>query len=218
MLTVALTGGIGSGKSAVTESFQRLSQNQGQKQELRIIDSDVIARDLLAGSLEQSSTGALQSVYDLFGPDVFSTDENSETYLNREKMRELVFSSETRKKQLEELLHPLVYQTIFSRISELEKQTPAIKIIIIAIPLLFETGYEQQFDRVLVVDLPEDLQIQRSRKRDQCSTELIEKIISSQVDRQTRLKNADDVIDNSGTLEQLDKQVKKLYQFYNSLT
>lgn len=214
MLTVALTGGIGSGKTAVTELFQQLNTDNS----LKIIDSDVIARALLAGILEEKSSTALQAVHQLFGPDVFEYKEGVGTQLNREKMRNLVFSSEAHKKQLEDLLHPLVYQEIFSQINHFKSERPTVKLVIIAIPLLFETGYKKEFDRVLVVDVPKEMQIKRSLQRDQCSYELIEKIINSQVDRQTRLQHADDIIDNSGSRAQLQKQVDELYQYYRSLS
>ena len=125
--------------------------------------------------------------------------------------------SELSKKQLEDLLHPLVYQEIFSRIAEFGRAKQLVDIVIIAIPLLFETHSEKRFDRVLVIDVPEKLQLKRSMQRDQCSRELIEQIMDAQVSRQTRLSKADDVIYNAGTLSELQKQVNKMYQFYCSL-
>lgn len=212
MLTVALTGGIGSGKTAVTEIFRQLGQGKG----LEIIDSDTIARQLLAGSLDESPSEALLAVYNLFGPDLFDNTERQGRQLNRLKLRELVFSSNTKKKQLEDLMHPLIYQEIFSQLAAFRHNNQLINIVIIAIPLLFETASEKHFDRILVIDVPEKLQIERSMQRDQCSQALIEQIIASQVSRQTRLSHADDVINNSGTLSELHEQVKKLYQFYCS--
>ena len=213
MLTVALTGGIGSGKTAVTEIFRQLGHGQG----LEIIDSDSIARNLLAGNLEQSPSEALLAVYDLFGSELFDNTGPGTRQLNRGKLRERVFSSKTKKKLLEELLHPLVYQEIFSRIAEFRRAKQLINIVIIAVPLLFETHSEKRFDRVLVIDVPEKLQIKRSMQRDQCSRELIEQIVNSQVSRQTRLSKADDVINNAGTLSELQEQANKMYQFYCSL-
>ncbi len=223
MLTVALTGGIGSGKTAVCNIFHQAGLEAG----LEIIDADVIARNLLAGSLTGSHSQALKKVYNLFGSDVFNSSGQEEGQLDRKKLRTLVFSSKTKKKQLEELLHPLVYEEIFSQIKNFSRkevfeqqsgrENQPINIVIIAIPLLFETHAENKFDRVLVIDVPVELQIERSMQRDQCSRELIEQIINSQVDRQTRLNHADDVIDNSGTLTELREQVKNLLNFYRSL-
>lgn len=217
MLTVALTGGIGSGKTAVTNCFRQLVQGQEQENNLEIIDSDTIARQLLTGSLEHSPSNALLAVSRLFGPDVFDVNEQGGTQLNRRKLRELVFSSRSKKKQLEDLLHPLVYQEIFSQLDGFRKDRRSTDIVIIAIPLLFETGSNNRFDRILVVDVTEQLQIERSMQRDHCSREQIEQIMASQVSRQTRLEQADDVIDNNGTLDQLYQQVKERYQFYCSL-
>jgi len=223
MLTIALTGGIGSGKSVVCNIFHQLGLEFG----LEIIDADVIARNLLAGSLTGSHSQALKKVYNLFGSDLFESTEQKEGQLNREKLRTLIFASKTKKKQLEELLHPLVYEEIFSQIKtfnrkelleqQADRENHRINIVIIAIPLLFETHAENKFDRVLVIDVPVELQIKRSTQRDQCSRELIEQIINSQIDRQTRLTHADDVIDNSGTLTELREQVKILLNFYRSL-
>jgi len=213
MLTVALTGGIGSGKTAVTDIFCQLGHGQG----LEIIDSDAIARQLLSGSLEESPSEALLAVYKLFGSELFEATEENGRQLNRSKLRAQIFSSESKKKQLEELLHPLVYQEIFAQINAFRQSRQLIKIVIIAIPLLFETGSEKRFNRVLVIDVAEKLQIERSIQRDQCSAELIKQIIDAQVSRQTRLDHADDVIHNDGTLDELHKQVKKMYQFYCSL-
>lgn len=213
MLTIALTGGIGSGKTAVTDLFQSFSRQQDSalKCSLEIIDADTITRNLLAGSLQNPlqnkphQPSALHEVYHLFGSELF----DSEGFLDRNKLRLLIFSAKKKKQQLESLLHPLVYSEIFSQLSS---SNPDIAII--AIPLLFETKAEKKFDRILVIDIPTRLQIERSTHRDNCSSELIKKIISSQVDRQTRLNQADDIIDNSGSFLELESKVKALFQYY----
>lgn len=216
MLKVVLTGGIGSGKTAVTNIFRQL----GKEQSLKLIDSDQIARALLQGSLNNSPSKALLKVQELFGSELF----NSSGELNRAKLRELIFSSPDKKQQLETLLHPLVYQNIAEKLAEFRQQGN-IHIVITDIPLFFETAFKAPFktknshlfDRILVVDIPENLQIARSMQRDHCSRALIQKIIASQVDRHIRLSQADDIIDNSGTLQQLHEQVEKLYLFYQTL-
>ncbi len=209
MLTIALTGGIGCGKTAVTEFFQKLTLNSEFKHSLKIIDADIIARELLAGSLNSSDKGsALRQVQQLFGAEIFDT----KGYLDRKKLRVLIFSSKEKKQQLEALLHPLVYQQIFS---QLRHKSPDIAII--AIPLLFETKSDYNFDRILVIDIPIELQIERSSERDNCSPDLIKKIINSQVNRQTRLEQADDIIDNSGTRLELQQQVASLLKYYQSI-
>ncbi len=213
MLSIALTGGIGSGKSAVSDIFNQLGKDQG----LKLIDSDQIARSLLEGSINHSPSPALLKIKELFGNELFEPDSGK---LNRAVMREKVFGSPEYKQQLEALLHPLVYESIFKQLETYRKQNN-IHIVITAIPLFFETAYQteraQYFDRILVVDIPEQMQIERSINRDHCSRELIQQIMDNQVDRNTRLKLADDIIDNSGTLQQLKPRVIELYQFYQKL-
>lgn len=212
MLTIALTGGIGSGKTAVTDLFQEIASQSKVPECLKIIDADTIARELLSGSLKNSPSDALEAVYALFGAELF----NSDGQLERAQLRSLIFSSKSKKHQLEALLHPLVYKEIDSKIKVLAQQATNT-IVIIAIPLLFETKTEYKFDRILVVDLPVELQIARSTQRDNCSASLIKQIINSQVDRQIRLNHADDIIDNSGTLRELQSKVAALFQHYCSL-
>ncbi|MCU7798591.1 MAG: dephospho-CoA kinase [gamma proteobacterium symbiont of Lucinoma myriamae] len=212
MLTIALTGGIGSGKTAVTNLFQKNASQSKAPECLKIIDADTIARELLSGSLKDSSSAALEAVYALFGAELF----NSDGRLERAQLRSLIFSSKSKKQQLEDLLHPLVYKEIDSKIKVLAQQATNT-IVIIAIPLLFETNTESKFDRILVVDTPVELQIARSTQRDNCSSNLIKQIINSQVGRQIRLSYADDIIDNSGTLRELQLKVAALFQYYCSL-
>jgi dephospho-CoA kinase len=214
MLTVALTGGIGSGKTAVTQLFQEIASKSDCQNKLSIIDADIIARNLLAGSLNappsnQPAYLALKEVNTLFGTDLF----DSNGYLDRSKLRSLIFSSEEKKQQLEALLHPLVYDEIFSQISAIHSG-----IIIVSIPLLLETKAEtrteKNFDRILVIDIPVELQIKRSSKRDNCSPELIKKIINSQIERNSRLSQADDIINNSGTVLELRLKVESIFNQY----
>jgi len=212
MLTIALTGGIGSGKTAVTDLFQKIAAQSESPDCLKLIDADNIARELLSGSLKESSSYALQAVYQLFGSGLF----NSAGQLDRRQLRSLIFSSATKKKMLEDILHPLVYKEIFSKIRALSQQAEHT-LVIIAIPLLLETETESHFDRILVVDVPVELQIARSSKRDDCSSDLIKQIINTQVDRQVRLNCADDIIDNSGTLIELQAKVEALFHYYCSL-
>ena len=216
MLTVALTGGIGSGKTAVTDLFHELASRPDFQSSLKIIDADIIARNLLAGSLKEPSSVALKKVRSLFGADLF----DSGGYLKRDKLRSLIFSSKDKKHQLEALLHPLVYDKIYCQLSDI--QSAEVDIVIIAIPLLFETRAEAKinlkFDRILVIDVPPEIQIERSIKRDNSSAELIKEIINSQVDRQIRLNHADDIIDNSGTLLELQLKIESLLQYYCSLS
>ncbi len=212
MLTIALTGGIGSGKTAATDCFLKVAAKSMHPDCLAVIDADCIAHELLSGSLTQAPSNALKGVQRLFGYKIF----NSSGQLDRTQLRSLIFSSDIKKQQLNELLHPLIYKEIFSRIANLAQQSDT-SLVIIAIPLLFETGSETQFDRILVIDVPPEIQLKRSSQRDHCSAELIKRIMKSQADRPTRLNHANDIIDNSGTIADLEKKVSHMFQFYCTL-
>lgn len=192
MLRIGLTGGIGSGKSTICHIFHEFG--------IPIIDSDVIARELV-----EPGRPALQQIVTLFGEQVLQQDGS----LNRAKMRELVFSNEQHRKQLESLLHPLIRLEMQQQISTLDSPY-----VILAIPLLFEKGWQQQLDRVVVVDCREEQQRERSGLRDGSSTQTIEQIIASQISRDKRLAAADDIIDNSGSLKSLRTQIYTLHQRY----
>lgn len=197
MLTIALTGGIGSGKTTVTELFSQLH--------IPVIDADSIARDLLSGSIKQPANQALLQVRELFGKEFF----DAKGCLKRGQLRRVVFSSTTKKQQLEALLHPLVYQQIFHLIDTIKAPSPPY--VIIAIPLLLETRQQHRFDKVLIIDTSAEQQLERTLKRDNSSAETIHAIIDSQVDRQTRLKAADYIIENTSSLTELKKQVTQLH-------
>lgn len=192
MFVVGLTGGIGSGKSTVTRSFSTLGIN--------IIDADVIARDVVSVGSQ-----ALTEIANHFGPNVLLTDGS----LDRNKVRDIIFSDPQAKKWLESLLHPKIQKKILDEI----KQSRSIYTIVSA-PLLIETGLDKIVDRVLVVDIPEAIQIERTTLRDKISSKQVQAIILSQVNRETRLKRADDIIDNSGSVEETKAQVEKLHNIY----
>jgi dephospho-CoA kinase len=195
MLRIGLTGGIGSGKSTVCDIFRELG--------VPVIDSDVIARDLV-----EPGTVALQQITSLFGAQILLEDG----HLDRVQMRELVFNDRDKRDQLEALLHPLIRQEMQRQISTLD--TPYL---ILAIPLLLEKQWQHQLDRVLVIDCNEALQRERASKRDGSSRQTIERIMASQIPRQARTAGADDLIDNSGSIERLRAQVKGLHHRYLTL-
>jgi dephospho-CoA kinase len=195
MLRIGLTGGIGSGKTTVCELFHQLG--------VPIIDTDLIARDIVGPGSE-----ALQQITTLFGAQLLREDGS----LNRLQMRELVFQDETKRQQLEALLHPRIREEMQRQMASLN--TPYV---ILAIPLLLEKQWQNQLDRVLVVDCSEEQQRQRAGQRDGSSAETIDRIITSQVGREERLAAADDIIDNSTSITSLRKQVEELHQQYLTL-
>lgn len=195
-LRIALTGGIGSGKSTIASKFQALG--------VPIIDSDIISRTIV-----EPGSSCLKAITNEFGNDVLT----SEGRLDRNKLRNIVFNNLESKKKLEGILHPVIYQ-------EIEAQVNSVKYpyCLIVIPLLIETDSVDRFDRILVVDIPEDIQIKRTAERDKTSSKLIEDIIRSQADREQRLKYADDIIDNNMEINKLSEAVTKLHNKYLKLS
>lgn len=195
MLKIGLTGGIGSGKSTVCHLFQELG--------VSIIDADIVARQLVEPGLP-----ALIQLVEHFGRQILNADGS----LNRAKLRDLVFVDPDKKRQLEGILHPLVYSRIAAEIAQLQGNY-----CIVAVPLLLETGQAHSVDRVLVVDCSVEAQLARVISRDKLGKDQVLAIIASQIPREQRLTLADDVIDNSATPLQLAEQVKRLHNSYNLL-
>ncbi len=195
MLKIGLTGGIGSGKSTVCRLFSELGAP--------IVDADIIARQLV-----EPNSQALKKLIGQFGKKILHPDGS----LNRAYLRDLVFSDKTQKTQLDQIMHPLIYDEIEKQVQELDS-----RYCIIAIPLLLETQQMQRVDRIAVVDCNADTQLLRVVSRDHLKTEQVLSIIASQMPRQQRLSFADDVIDNSGSSAQLAEQVKRLHNSYNLL-
>jgi dephospho-CoA kinase len=196
-LVVGLTGGIGSGKSAAAAEFGRLGAT--------VVDTDAIAHQLtLAGG------PAMAQVRRLFGDEFV----DATGALDRAKMRALAFRDPAAKKKLEQLLHPMIR-------AESERRIAAASgpYVVHVVPLLVESpGYRQRVTRVLVVDCPEDVQVERVRQRSSLSEEEIRRIVASQAKREERLAAADDVIDNSASLDALHKQVRELHSRYLELS
>lgn len=195
MLIIGLTGGIGSGKSTVANLFEDLG--------VPIIDMDYIARQVV----EPGQT-ALQQITQIFGNELI----DAEGKLKRQQLSQIIFDSEEKRRQLETILHPLIREETERQLAKLE--TPYC---VVVIPLLLESDQRSLVNRILVVDAPEDIQIARTMQRDGISASQAEKILASQVDRQSRLNAADDIINNSGELEALRHQVNKLDQMYRVL-
>jgi dephospho-CoA kinase len=194
-LVVGLTGGIGSGKSAVADYFAALG--------VPTISADKSARDVV-----KPETHALNQIAKHFGVEVINLDST----LNRSALREAIFHNEADRIWLENLLHPLIAQ---ERIKQIESVT--YPYVIVEIPLLLEKDLGHEVDRILVVDSPESLQKSRVIGRDQVSRESVEAIMDMQVKADERRSAADDIIDNSGDLDSLRSQVQSLHKKYLQL-
>jgi dephospho-CoA kinase len=195
MFKVALTGGIASGKSRVADIFEALG--------VTVIDSDAVAREVVAPGSE-----GLLAIVQRFGPSVLTEDGQ----LDRRALREIVFADPSARGDLEALTHP----RIRARMGALNRQAHG-PYLINAIPLLAETGGRRDFDRVLVVDCPEDLQITRVMTRDRIDETAARAVLAAQASRAARLALADDVIVNDGDLESLRKAVGALHERYLDL-
>jgi len=192
---LGLTGGIGSGKTSAARCFAQLG--------IDCVDADFAARQVV-----EPETEALAVIVQRFGGDILQADGA----LNRAALRRLIFSEPTHKKWLEDLLHPLIRQQLQT---DLAKATSPYAILVS--PLLIETGQRLMCSRVLVIDLPKSLQIERSMQRDGNTREQIEAILKTQLSREERLSYADDVLVNNKDLAWLQNEVKRLHGFYLSL-
>lgn len=193
---VGLTGGIGSGKSAVADGFARLGA--------AVVDTDRIAHALTA-----PGGAAMAQIEAAFGPSVIAADGA----LDRAAMRELAFSDAAARARLEAILHPLIR-------SESARQCAAAQApyVVLVVPLLIESGHwRKRCDRLCVVDCPEALQIERVRVRSALPEAQIRAIMAAQASRAERLAVADDVIDNSGTLAELAPRIEALHRRYLAL-
>lgn len=195
MLVIGLTGSIGSGKTTVANLFAQHG--------VPVVDADVLSR-----TLTQPGMPAYNQIVARFGQQVVSSDSK----LDRVALREIIFNEPEERRWLEALLHPLILDRMQSDIQQL--QAPYCLAVI---PLLLETEAVQFIQRILVVDIPEETQLERATMRDKSTKEKIKSIIKTQVGREVRLSKADDVIDNTGNEGALVKQVDKLHQMYLKL-
>lgn len=186
---VGLTGGIGSGKTAVT----RLLTGLGAE----ILDADVISRELL-----EPGSDLLDAIARHFGPQLLRNGE-----LDRARLRALVFADEAARHWLEQLLHPRIRAEILQRIEQSQRGW-----LVVAAPLLLESGAYDFVDCVVVVDIPEALQVARTVARDAVPEEQVRAIMAAQLPRAERLKAAHHIIHNDGDMVDLREQVARLYQ------
>ncbi|NND35675.1 MAG: dephospho-CoA kinase [Gammaproteobacteria bacterium] len=195
MLRVGLTGGIASGKSLVASMFAKLG--------VPVIDTDQVARDVVA-----PGQPALQEIRAQFGPDVILPSGE----LDRRRLRRLIFEEDSRREALEAILHPSIRRETLARAGRAGGPYQ-----ILVVPLLVETGFGALMDRVLVVDCPTDVQRTRLSSRDAESLEQMDRMLAAQATREERLAVADDVIDNSGDVDDTRAQVEALHAMYLSM-
>ena len=194
-LRIGLTGGIGSGKSKVAEIFASLG--------VPVIDADLVAREVV-----EPGTPALAEVAAAFGPGVLGPDGR----LDRARLRTRIFADDTARTRLEAILHP----RIRARMEALARAADA-EYCLLVIPLLVERGQRKLVDRVLVVDAPEPLQVERVCARDGVTPEAARAIIRTQAPRAVRLAAADDVVRNTGAEARLRREVEALHHRYRRL-
>ena len=194
-MIIGLTGGIGSGKSAAGIEFEKLG--------ITVIDADEIAQK---ASLKNSK--AYKEIVEYFGASILDNSQN----IDRRKLRNIVFNNDEQKKKLEQILHPAIREDISFAISN--SKSPYT---IIMVPLIYETNSKDNYNRILVIDCDEDIQISRAVTRDGASEEDIKKIINSQATKKERLSIADDVINNNSSIEKLSEKVLHLHKNYLEL-
>lgn len=193
---VGLTGGIASGKSAVADMFAELG--------VPVIDTDLIAREVVSPGSQ-----ALQEIAAAFGAEVLLPDGS----LDRRRLRKIVFSEPACRKQLESITHPRIRVAMEAQCAQAGGPYQ-----VVAVPLLIESGLQQRVDRVLVVDCPEELQLERLMMRDGASETHAKQVLAAQVSRAERLARADDVVDNSGSLADTRRRITELDAVYRELS
>lgn len=189
-LRVGVTGGIGSGKSAVTERLAALG--------VPIVDADVAAREVVA-----PGEPALAAIAAHFGDGVIDADGA----LDRAALRRIVFADAAQREWLERLTHPLIGARIAGQLA-----SAAAPYVVLVSPLLLEGAQRRLVDRIVVVDVPEALQLARTMARDANSEGLVRSIMAAQLPRDERRAAADFIVDNSGDLDALDAQVAALHE------
>lgn len=193
-MIVGLTGGIGSGKSEAARLFAALG--------VLVVDTDAIAHEMTA-----AGQPALARIAAAFGEEAIAPDGS----LNRAYIRKKVFSDSAAKRTLESILHPMIRAEVAARLSG----NASASYQIVMVPLLFETdAYRSMIDRSLVIDCDESLQVSRAMARSRLTETEVRAIMDTQCFREQRLALADDIIDNSGSLENLEKQVREKHEKY----
>jgi dephospho-CoA kinase len=192
VLKIAITGGAGTGKSTVARMFKELGAE--------VLDADAIAREAVA-----VGAPAWQELRRLYGEDYFN--QNGE--LNRSKLAQLVFTDPEERRRLDGLIHPRVEAGLQARVAELGNR--GVKLVLVEVPLLYETGREGAFDRVIVAAAPEALQVRRLRGRDRRGEAEIRGILAAQWPLADKVARADYVVDNGGSRRNTRRQVKNIW-------
>ncbi|MBT6579659.1 MAG: dephospho-CoA kinase [Cellvibrionales bacterium] len=203
MFVVGLTGGIGSGKSAAATIFAKLG--------VTVVNADSVARDIVDPESE-----ALKAIANRFGQTILLDNG----HLDRAALRKKIFSdaesSNTAKQWLEDLTHPLIRQRIIEQLNKQKIESEA-DYRILESPLLMETDQHKLVDRLLLIDIPKSLQIERTMARDHNSKEQVDAIIAAQMSREDKKLLANDQIENTGTLADLEQQILTLHAQYQQL-
>ena len=190
MFVVGITGGIGSGKAAVTDHLETLG--------ITVVDADKVARVVV-----EPGTSGLAAIAEHFGADILLVDGG----LDRAALRKIVFDNPDERKVLEGITHPRIRDEITRQLSEASSPY-----VVLSSPLLLESGQNTFADYVVVVDVPEEVQLRRTMARDDNSEALVKQIMAAQLDRQTRLSRADTSITNDASLTELYERVETLHE------
>ena len=196
VLTIALTGGIGSGKTSIASIFKSLG--------VPIIDSDTISKEIIL-----PGKPCFKDIVNEFGEEILTNKGTIDRY----KLRNIIFNNDKARIKLENIIHPVVFKNIDTEISLIN-----YPYCLVIIPLLIETKSTERFDRILVIDALESLQFERIVKRDDISPILIKKIIKTQVKRKERLRYANDIIVNNDKIMNLNKSINTLHKKYLGLS
>jgi dephospho-CoA kinase len=196
VLTIALTGGIGSGKTSIASIFKSLG--------VPIIDSDTISKEIIL-----PGKPCFKDIVNEFGEEILTNKGTIDRY----KLRDIIFNNDKARIKLENITHPIIFKNI-------DIQTSLINYpyCLVIVPLLIETKSVKYFDKVLLVDTLENIQFERVTKRDSISPTLLRKIIKTQVTRSERLKYADDIIENNNEIGNLNEYINTLHKKYLGLS
>lgn len=192
MVIVALTGGIGSGKSTVARMFQ----DEGAY----VIDFDFLARVVV-----EPDKPAWRDIIDYFGPEILSPDRT----LNRSALAEIVFSDDESRKALEGLTHPRIFEESDALIEAIKRKDPS-SVVIIDLPLLFELSLNKKFDKIILAYVPRAVQLKRIVERDGLAKEEVEKRLNAQIPIEEKRSLSDYIIHNEGGLNDTRNQVRKV--------